>query len=76
MVSSFMHLVGVFCEGHEEELKSLFAALEKERFQSCSITSNQSRGKCLRELKCLNSIVNYERKTYVSRKSRKGEREQ
>lgn len=76
MVSSFRQLVGVSCEGHEEELLSLFVALEKERNQNCSINSTKSGGKCLRELKGLNSSVNYEGKTYVLRKSRQGGRDQ
>lgn len=71
MVISFRHLVGVSCEDHEEELRSLFATLKNERNLSCAKTPSKSGSHCLRELKGLNSSVYYEGKTYVSEKSRK-----
>lgn len=71
----FRHLVGVSCEGHEEELMSLLASLEEERNQCGTKTHSKSEGKFLRELKGLKSSVNYEGKTYVSRKSKKAGRD-
>lgn len=72
MVFSFRHMVGLSCEGHEEELLALFTALEKE---CCPKMPCKSEGKLTKELKGLKFTINCDRKTYVSRKNRKDERE-
>jgi hypothetical protein len=65
MVTSFRHLVGVSCDGYEDDLMHLFAALEVERGKG------KSGGKLLRELKSLESSVNYDGSSSGSRRSRK-----
>lgn len=70
MVSSVRHLVGVSCEGHEEDLRALFVSLERDRVQSSSKKSRKSGGKLIRELKGLNSSVNYEGSSSIARKSK------
>lgn len=75
LVSSFRHLVGISCVGHEEELMNVFAALEKERGNCCTKTPSKLGGKFVKELKGLKSSVNYDGKMYVSRKCRKDGRE-
>lgn len=72
MVSSFKDLVGLSCDGYENELMALFSILEKDRGNSGVVTPGKSSGKFLRELKGLKSSINYEGKKYESRKSRKG----
>ncbi|KAB1222452.1 Ribulose-1,5 bisphosphate carboxylase/oxygenase large subunit N-methyltransferase, chloroplastic [Morella rubra] len=67
MVASFRQLVGVSCEGHEADLVQLFAAFEKERGTGGN-TDVRSGGKLVRELKALESSVNYETNVYSSRK--------
>ncbi|KAB1227098.1 hypothetical protein CJ030_MR1G028219 [Morella rubra] len=75
MVSSFRHMVGLSCEGHEADLEDLFEALEKERGNWCPKTPCKTGSKLTRELKGLKSAINYEGKTYVSRKNRKDGRD-
>lgn len=75
MVSSFRHIVGLSREDYEKELMALFATLEKDKGQNCSKTPSKSGGKFLRELKGLESLVNYDGKASVSRKYRRDGRE-
>lgn len=70
MVSSIRHMVGVSCKGYEKELMDLFAALEKDRISLLTMTPSRLGGKMLKELKGLESIVNYDGNVSVSTKSR------
>lgn len=70
MLSSIRHLVGVSCDGHEEDLVTLFAALEKEKALG-SRPLGRSGGKMIRELKSLECSVNYDGSASSSRRSRK-----
>lgn len=55
-------MVGLSCEGYEKDLMSLFAALERDREQSSLVTPRRKGGKLVRELKGLESSVNYDGK--------------
>jgi hypothetical protein len=72
MVPSFRHLVGVSCEGHEKELRELFVALEKDRVQSSLKKPAKSGKKLVRELKGLNSSVNYEGSSIARKNKNEG----
>ncbi|KAB1224133.1 hypothetical protein CJ030_MR2G024431 [Morella rubra] len=70
MLYFFRHLVAVSCDGHEEDLLTLFAALEKEK-ELGSRPLGRSGGKMIRELKYLECSVNYDGSASSSRRSRK-----
>ncbi|KAB1206138.1 hypothetical protein CJ030_MR7G014283 [Morella rubra] len=70
MVSLFRHLVGLSCEGHEQELLRLFAALERDREQSCHKSPGGNDDKFSRELKGLVSSINYDGRTSTVRQGR------
>lgn len=60
MVSSFRHMVNVSYKGHAEELMDLFEPLERDRVQFCGKSPSRSGGKMMRELKGLESNINYD----------------
>lgn len=62
--------MGVSCDGYEKEFTDLFVALEKDRSHISTKTPRRSSGKMVRELKGLESSVNYDGKVAVSRKNR------
>ncbi|KAB1211177.1 HEAT repeat-containing protein 5B [Morella rubra] len=74
MVSSFRNMVGVSCEGYENEMMNLFEALERDRIQVNRKTPSRSGGKMLRELKGLESTINYNGSVSTSRRGRRGGR--
>lgn len=66
--------MGLSCAGHETELMKLFIALEKERMRIPSVSSLRLGGKLMRELKGLETSVNYDGKMGTSRTSSCGGR--
>ncbi|KAB1223739.1 hypothetical protein CJ030_MR2G016676 [Morella rubra] len=54
-------------KGYEKDLMSLFAALERDREQSSLVTPRRNNGKLARELKCLESSINYNGKSASSK---------
>lgn len=54
---------------------NIFEALERDRVQVSKKTPSRSGGKMLRELKGLESNINYDGYVYASRKGKKGGRD-
>lgn len=67
-------MIELSCEGYANELMNIFEALERDRVQVSRKTPSILRGKMLRELKGLESNINYDGYVCASKKGRKGGR--